>query len=206
MENVNTQNQTAPQQSEGNAEELVTEHENVAPQTSGEGEKSEKHDKSEKKKIKELEKQVSELTSQLEAKSSELLQTNDKYLRIMAEYDNFRKRSAKEKDGIYADAYADALKSILPIIDTLEKAAGYKDAESVAKGVEMVLSGAMDALSKMGVEAFGEKGEQFDPNRHNAIMHIEDETLGESVISDVYQKGYIKGDKVLRYAMVTVAN
>lgn len=206
MENVNTQNQTAPQQSEGNAEELVTEQENVAPQTSGEGEKSEKHDKSEKKKIKELEKQVAELTSQLEAKSSELLQTNDKYLRIMAEYDNFRKRSAKEKDGIYADAYADALKSILPIIDTLEKAAGYKDAESVAKGVEMVLSGAMDALSKMGVEAFGEKGEQFDPNRHNAIMHIEDETLGESVISDVYQKGYIKGDKVLRYAMVTVAN
>lgn len=206
MENVNTQNQTAPQQSEGNAEELTTEQENVAPQTSGEGEKSEKHDKSEKKKIKELEKQVAELTSQLEAKSSELLQTNDKYLRIMAEYDNFRKRSAKEKDGIYADAYADALKSILPIIDTLEKAAGYKDAESVAKGVEMVLSGAMDALSKMGVEAFGEKGEQFDPNRHNAIMHIEDDTLGESVISDVYQKGYIKGDKVLRYAMVTVAN
>lgn len=210
MENTNTQNQTESKQTAVNAEELVTEQENATGETASEAvcdnEKSDKHDKSEKKKIKELEKQVSELLGQLEAKNSELAQTNDKYLRIMAEYDNFRKRSAKEKDGIYADAYADALKSILPIIDTLEKASGYKDAESVAKGVEMVLSGAVDTLAKMGVEAFGEKGETFDPNKHNAIMHIEDESLGENVISDVYQKGYIKGDKVLRYAMVTVAN
>lgn len=215
MENVNTQNQTSPEQTENNAEELgkgiavednATEQADTASETASTPEKAEKHDRSDKKRIKELEKQLSELQGQLEAKEAELLQTNDKYLRIMAEYDNFRKRSAKEKDGIYADAYADALKSILPIIDSLEKASGYKDAESVAKGVEMILSGARDALSKMGVESFGEKGEQFDPNRHNAIMHVEDESLGENVISDVYQKGYIKGDKVLRYAMVTVAN
>ena len=125
---------------------------------------------------------------------------------MMAEYDNFRKRSAKEKESIYADAYADALKSILPIIDNLEKAAEYKDAEKVSKGVEMILKSATDAFGKMGVESFGERGEQFDPNKHNAVMHVEDESLPEGVIVDVFQKGYSKGDKILRYAMVSVAN
>lgn len=165
-----------------------------------------KTEKSEKKKIKELESTVSNLEKALEAKNAECAELSDKYLRMMAEYDNFRKRSAKEKDGIYADAYADALKSILPIIDNLEKATGYTDAEKVLKGVEMILKSASESLDKMGITAFGEKGEQFDPNRHNAVMHVEDETLSEGVIVDVFQKGYAKGDKILRYAMVTVAN
>ncbi len=169
-------------------------------------EKSSKPDKAEKKKVKELEKKLAEAQKSLDAKTQECAETTDKYLRMMAEYDNFRKRSAKEKEGIYADAYADALKSILPIIDNLEKAAEYKDAEKVSKGVEMILKSAADALTKMGVTSFGEKGEQFDPNRHNAVMHVEDESLEEGVIVDVFQKGYSKGDKILRYAMVSVAN
>lgn len=169
-------------------------------------EETKKPDKADKKKVKELEKKLSECEVALEEKVQECAETTDKYLRMMAEYDNFRKRSAKEKEGIYADAYADALKSILPIIDNLEKAAEYKDAEKVSKGVEMILKSASDALGKMGVTSFGEKGEQFDPNRHNAVMHVDDESLEEGVIVDVFQKGYAKGDKILRYAMVTVAN
>ena len=169
-------------------------------------EKSAKPDKAEKKKVKELEKKLAECEKSLETRTQECAETADKYLRMMAEYDNFRKRSAKEKESIYADAYADALKSILPIIDNLEKASEYKDAEKVSKGVEMILKSANDAFGKMGVESFGAKGEQFDPNRHNAVMHVEDESLDEGVIVDVFQKGYSKGDKILRYAMVSVAN
>lgn len=166
----------------------------------------EKTEKTEKKKIKEIEKKLLECEKSLEAKSAECAELNDKYLRMMAEYDNFRKRSAKEKDGIYSDAYADALKSILPIVDNLEKASGYSDAEKVQKGVEMILKSAADALDKMGVTSFGAKGDELDPNRHNAVAHVEDENLGENVIADVFQKGYEKGGKILRYAMVTVAN
>ncbi len=181
--------------------EVVEETVESAPE-----EKSAKPDKAEKKKVKELEKKLAECEKSLDVKTQECAETADKYLRMMAEYDNFRKRSAKEKESIYADAYADVLKSILPIIDNLEKAAEYKDAEKVSKGVEMILKSAADALMKMGVVSFGEKGEQFDPNRHNAVMHVEDESLEEGVIVDVFQKGYSKGDKILRYAMVSVAN
>ena len=125
---------------------------------------------------------------------------------MMAEYDNFRKRSAKEREGIYADAYADALTSILPIIDNLERAVGFTEAEQVQKGVEMILKSAGDVLTKMGVEAFGAKGDTFDPNMHNAVMHIDDEEHKEGEIVEVFQKGYKKGDKIIRYAMVQTAN
>ena len=127
-------------------------------------------------------------------------------MRMMAEYDNFRKRSAKEKDGIYADAYSDAISSILPVLDNIERASAYTDADAVLKGVQMILKGADEAFEKMGVTSFGEKGDAFDPNRHNAVMHIDDENLGENVITEVFQKGYMKGDKIIRYAMVIVAN
>ena len=158
------------------------------------------------KKTKKLEAKVAELEAQIEAKDAELAAQNDKYLRVVAEYDNFRKRSAKEKEGIYSDAYADALKSILPIIDNLERAVGVEGAEAVAKGLEMTLKGAAEALSKMGVEAFGAEGDQFDPNMHNAMMMVDDENHKEGEIVTVFQKGYRKGDKIIRYAMVTVAN
>ena len=162
--------------------------------------------KAEKKSAKKLEAKISELEGELEVKNGELAATNDRLLRMAAEYDNFRKRSAKEKEGIYADAYADALKSILPIIDNLERAVGVSGAEAVQKGLEMTLHGASDALSKMGVEAFGAEGDQFDPNMHSAMMMVDDENHKEGEIVTVFQKGYRKGDKIIRYAMVTVAN
>ena len=142
----------------------------------------------------------------LEEKEAQISELNDKYLRLAAEYDNFRRRSAKEREGIYGDAYADAMAAIMPVIDNLERAAMYNDAEKVRAGLELTLKGFTDTLDKLGIKAFGEVGETFDPNIHNAVMHVEDEEKGEGEIVDVFQKGYIKGDKVIRYAMVKVAN
>ena len=179
------------------------------PQTEipeAESEPEEKPGKGEKKKLKKAEAEIADLGKKLEAANAELAAANDKYLRMIAEYDNYRRRTAKEKDGIYADAYTDALKGILPIIDNLERAVGVSEAEALQKGLSMTLKGAEDALAKMGVTSFGEKGETFDPEKHNAVMHIEDEEHGEGEITEVYQKGYAKGDKILRFAMVIVAN
>ncbi|MBR2335737.1 MAG: nucleotide exchange factor GrpE [Clostridia bacterium] len=166
----------------------------------------EKETKSDKKKNKKLEEKIGNLEVALEQKSGEIAELNDKYLRMAAEYDNFRKRSAKEKEGIYADAYADALSQILPIIDNLERAVGITDADGVAKGLEMTLKGAADAMTRLGVEAFGAEGDVFDPNMHSAMMMVDDENHKEGEIVTVFQKGYKKGDKIIRYAMVTVAN
>lgn len=163
-------------------------------------------EKTEKKKSKKTDAKIAELEAKLEEADKALAEQNDKYMRMAAEYDNFRKRSAKEKEGIYADAYSDALKSILPIIDNLERAVGVEGAEAVAKGLEMTLKGASEALEKMGVEAFGAEGDAFDPNMHNAMMMVDDENHNEGEIVTVFQKGYKKGDKIIRYAMVTVAN
>ena len=142
----------------------------------------------------------------LEEKEAQINELNDKYLRLAAEYDNFRRRSAKEREGIYGDAYADAMAAIMPVIDNLERAAMYNDAEKVRAGLELTLKGFTDTLDKLGIKAFGEVGDAFDPNIHNAVMHVEDEEKGEGEIVDVFQKGYKKGDKVIRYAMVKVAN
>ncbi len=165
-----------------------------------------KTEKTDKKKTKKLEARISELEAKLAEADTAAAELNDKYMRMAAEYDNFRKRSAKEKEGIYADAYADALTSILPMIDNLERAVGVEGAEAVAKGLEMTLKGAAEALEKMGVEAFGAEGDEFDPNMHNAMMMVDDENHKEGEIVTVFQKGYKKGDKIIRYAMVTVAN
>ena len=165
-----------------------------------------KPERGDKKKVKKLEAEIEELKSTINENTVKMAELNDKYLRMMAEYDNFRKRSAKEKDGIYADAYSDAISNILPVLDNIERATAYTDAEAVLKGVQMILKGAEEAFEKMGVTSFGQKGDTFDPNRHNAVMHVEDENLGENVITEVFQKGYMKGDKVIRYAMVIVAN
>ena len=182
--------------------EQVTEQEPVEAENAPE----EKASRSDKKKQKKADAQIAELEKQLEESKAELAAEKDKYMRMIAEYDNYRRRTAKEKDGIYADAYADALKGILPILDNLERAVGVSEAEALQKGLSMTLKGAEDALAKMGVTAFGEKGETFDPEKHNAVMHIEDEQFGEGEITEVYQKGYAKGDKILRFAMVIVAN
>ena len=123
---------------------------------------------------------------------------------MMAEYDNFRKRSAKEKESVYADAYADCIANLLTILDNLERAEKCDNLEGVKKGLEMTAKAFDDALSKMGITEIETK--TFDPNLHNAVMHVEDEAYGESEIVEVFQKGYVKGDKVIRYAMVKVAN
>ena len=163
-------------------------------------------EKADKKKNKKLDAKIAELEKKLADADVAAAEQNDRYLRMAAEYDNFRKRSAKEKEGIYADAYADALKSILPIIDNLERAVGVEGAEALSKGLEMTLKGAAEALEKMGVEPFGAEGDIFDPNMHSAMMMVDDENHKEGEIVTVFQKGYRKGDRIIRYAMVTVAN
>lgn len=161
-------------------------------------------EKNEKKKTKKPETELRELKKQLEAEEAKATEANDKYLRMMAEYDNFRKRSAKEKESVYADAYADCIGNILPILDNLSRAAGSENFEAVKKGLEMTEKAFEDALSKMGITEI--ETEKFDPNLHNAVMHVEDETKGDGEIVEVFQKGYRKGDKIIRYAMVKVAN
>ena len=194
------------EQTQRPTDETVETEQVAAEETAAENEPEEKASRSDKKKQKKAEARIAELEKQLEEANAELAAANDKYMRRIAEYDNYRRRTAKEKDGIYADAYSDALKGILPILDNLERAVGVGEAEALQKGLAMTLKGAEDALTKMGVTAFGQKGETFDPEKHNAVMHIEDEQFGEGEITEVYQKGYAKGDKILRFAMVIVAN
>ena len=142
----------------------------------------------------------------LEQAKAAQAQEHDQFLRLAAEYDNFRKRTQREKDGIYQDAVADTVKKFLPVYDNLERALHHETAdEAYKKGVEMTMNQLKTVLEK-GVKPFGEAGETFDPQRHNAVMHIEDESLGENVIAEVFQTGFAHGDKVIRFAMVKVAN
>lgn len=156
------------------------------------------------KKARRAEAETLELKKKLAAAEAATAELNDKYLRLAAEYDNFRKRTQKEREGIYTDAYADALAALFPVVDNLERAAKFTDGESVAKGVSMVLKSIGETLAKLGVTEIETK--TFDPNLHNAVMHVEDPAYGEGEIVEVLQKGYRRGDRVLRYAMVKVAN
>lgn len=153
------------------------------------------------------EKNADERDAIIEELNKKLLEANDKYLRTVAEYDNFRKRSQKEKEAIFSDSKTDIIGKFLPVIDNFERAASAEtDLESYKKGIEMTVNQLLDVFKSFGVEAYGEKGEDFDPNIHNGVMHVDDETLGENVISEVYMKGYKIGDKVIRHATVIVAN
>ena len=149
---------------------------------------------------------VEELSAQIEALRKEAAEKDDKYLRMAAEYDNFRRRSREEKDAIYETAVADKVAALLPIIDNLERAALYEDGEKVKEGLVMTAKAAISVFEKMGVEDFGKCGETFDPNMHNAVMHVDDENFGESEIVEVLQKGYKKGKRIIRFAMVKSAN
>ncbi len=132
---------------------------------------------------------------------------HDLYLRLAAEYDNFRKRTAKEKEGSYQNGRADAVEKLLPVYDDLDRALNQPTAdEGYKKGVELTMNNLIKIFTTLGVEIFGQVGDSFDPNIHNAIMHTEDESLGENVISQVFQKGFRMGDKIVRFAMVQVAN
>lgn len=168
--------------------------------------KEEKKDK--KKSDKKLKAEIESLKAEAEKKDAALAEAEDKHLRLMAEYDNFRRRSREEKDAVYSNAVSDAVSELLPLFDNLELAKKYTgdNAAEAAKGVEMILSSVPTILEKLGVTAFGEIGESFDPNIHNAVMHIDDENYGENEIIDVFQKGYKHGDRVIRFAMVRVAN
>ena len=137
----------------------------------------------------------------------ELAGANDRYLRLMAEYDNFRKRSQKEKESLYGDIKAAAVKEFLPVYDNLERALAAETAdEAYRKGVEMIMAQFNKTLEKLGVTEIKSLGEKFDPNLHNAVMHVDDEEKGENEIVEVFQKGFMLGDKVIRFAMVKVAN
>ena len=148
-----------------------------------------------------------QMAKDLEKLQTELKETKDTYLRMLAEYDNFRRRTAKEKEGVWNDAVAETVKGLLPIADNLERAAGaVGDADAIAAGLGMTMTALSDYLGKLGLTAFGAAGEPFDPKLHNAVMHVEDDSLGEGVIAEVFQRGYRLGDKVIRFAMVKVAN
>ena len=132
---------------------------------------------------------------------------HDAHLRLAAEYDNFRKRTIKEKEASYSNGKADAVAKMLPVYDNLERALNQPTEDAAyKKGVEMTMTELVKIFTALGVEIFGEKGEQFDPNLHNAVMHIDDETMEENTIAMVFQKGFKIGDKVVRFAMVQVAN
>ena len=132
---------------------------------------------------------------------------HDRYLRLAADYDNFRKRTMKEKEASYGNGKADAVEKLLPVYDNLERALNQPTEDTAyKKGVEMTFNQLVSIFNSLGVEIFGNEGDTFDPNLHNAVMHIDDENFGENVICQVFQKGFKLGDKVVRFAMVQVAN
>ncbi len=159
----------------------------------------------------ETEETAAEEISAEEKLSQQVKELNDKYLRLMAEYDNYQKRTQKEKAAKYADAVIDTVEALLPIGDNLERAlkteVSSEDAKNFKKGIEMVMKQFCDCLEKLGVTPIAAEGEQFDPNLHNAVMHIEDESIDDNTIVEDLMKGYIyKNERVVRHSMVKVAN
>ena len=149
-----------------------------------------------------------EQMEKMEGLAKALAAEQDKYLRLAAEYDNYRKRTAKEKESLYNDAKIDTVTALLGVYDNLERGiAQYGDEESPhRKGLEMVFNQFKESLKKLGVETMDAVGQPFDPEKHNAVMHIEDESYGENTVVEVLQQGFTLGDKVLRFAIVKVAN
>ncbi len=143
----------------------------------------------------------------LEEAEKKLQQEHEQYLRLAAEYDNFRKRSQKEKDNLYRDAKADTVEKFLPVFDNLSRALDQDTADAAyKKGVEMTMTGLQEILKKLDVTIYGEPGDIFSPELHNAVMHIEDDNYKEGEIVQVFQKGFKLGEKVIRFAMVQTAN
>lgn len=148
--------------------------------------------------------EIDKLKKENERLSLEIKEQNEKYLRMLAEYDNYRRRAQKEKESVYTDAYIDVLKVILPVVDNLERALAFTDIDKVQEGLGLILAQLNSGLKSLGIEEIENK--KFDPNLHNAVMHIEDEKYSENEIVEVLQKGYKKGEKIIRYSMVKVAN
>lgn len=195
--------QTAPAADEIKEEVKTEEPEIEAKETDGkkpDAEKSEEKKPEEKKGKEKKEEKKPDLKAEMDA-------LNDKYLRICAEYDNFRKRSQKEKDSLYGDVKAETLKKFLPVYDNLVRAlAQSTEDEAYRRGVEMIMNQFNVTMEKLGVTEIECLGKKFDPAFHNAVMHVEDEEKGENEIVEVFQKGFMMGDKVIRFAVVKVAN
>jgi molecular chaperone GrpE len=182
--------------SENEKDEVITEQ----------PEADEEMTRAEKKKAKKQDARIAELEKELADASAKLAESDDKYLRLAAEYDNFRRRSQKEKEGIYTDAYSDAMKELLPVLDNLDRAVGCEDAAALKEGLALILKSFNESIAKMGIEEIKALGETFDPNLHYAVMHVDDEAYKEGEIVEVFQKGYTRGERVIRYAVVKVAN
>ncbi len=168
-------------------------------------------EQTEKKTKKKKEKTYTLTREQMEAAelaAKQLESTKEQYVRLTAEYDNYRKRTAKEKDSIYQDAKIDTVKEFLAVYDNLERAVATEgdDDSPHKKGLELIFQQYKDILSKLGVTEIEALGQPFDPEKHNAVMHIDDENLGENVVSQVFQAGFMMGDKVVRFAIVQAAN
>ena len=180
-----------------------TAEEKTAPETE---EKTEAEEKPETEEKSEAEGKPAEETAG-QPKDPGLAALNDKYLRLCAEYDNFRKRSQKEKDALYADVKASAVMAFLPVYDNLVRALNQAtEDEAYKKGVEMIMAQFRATMEKLGVKEMDCLGQKFDPAFHNAVMHVDDEEKGENEIVEVFQQGFMLGDKVIRFAMVKVAN
>ena len=178
--------------------------EREAPQTE-EAEKTEKKPKKKKEKGYTF---TREQVEQMELAAKQLESVKDQFTRLTAEYDNYRKRTTKEKDGIYQDAKADTIKAFLAVYDNLERAAATEgdDESPHKKGLLMIFQQYKDILTKLGVTEIEAKGQPFDPERMEAVMHIDDESFGENEVAQVFQAGFTLGDKVIRHAIVQVAN
>ena len=181
------------------------------PEAEQEAPQAEEAEKAEKKPKKKKEKGYTftrEQVEQMELAAKQLDSVKDQFVRLTAEYDNYRKRTTKEKDNIYQDAKADTVKAFLDVYDNLERAAAAEGGEDSPhkKGLEMIFAQYKEILKKLGVEEISAKGQPFDPEKHNAVMHIDDESFGENEVAQVFQAGFQMGDKVIRYAIVQVAN
>ena len=197
----NAAKEVEKEKTEAAAEE--TAEEKTAPETE---EKTEAEEKPETEEKSEAEGKPAEETAG-QPKDPGLAALNDKYLRLCAEYDNFRKRSQKEKDALYADVKASAVMAFLPVYDNLVRALNQStEDEAYKKGVEMIMAQFRATMEKLGVKEMDCLGQKFDPAFHNAVMHVDDEEKGENEIVEVFQQGFMLGDKVIRFAMVKVAN
>jgi molecular chaperone GrpE len=185
---------------DGLTEEPVEQAESAAAENGAE--EQPKKESSGKKKVE----KTAKLREEIEALKSELEEMKDRHLRMAAEYENFRRRTREEKESTYGAAVADTVSSFLPLIDNLDRASGFEDGAKVKEGLVMIASSVASVLSKLGVEEFGKPGDSFDPNLHNAVMHEEDDSGRENEITDVFQKGYKKGDRIIRFAMVKTVN
>ena len=189
----------------------TTAAEQTAPEAEKKEEQAAEEEKTDKKSKKKKEKTYTLTREQMEAAelaAKQLESVKDQFVRLTAEYDNYRKRTTKEKDNIYQDAKADTIKEFLAVYDNLERAMATEGDEDSPhkKGLEMIFHQYQEILKKLGVTEIEAKGQPFDPNRHNAVMHIDDESLGENVVAQVFQAGFMLGDKVIRHAIVQVAN